>query len=71
VKYLNYGLLIFALIAVLAEVFHWSPVIIFFAAALGVVPLAGFMGKATEELAVYTGPKLGDCSTPPWAMPPN
>jgi len=24
-----------------------------------VVPLAGFMGKATEELAVYTGPKLG------------
>ncbi len=59
VKYLNYGLLVFAVIAVLAEIFHWSPVIIFFTAALGVVPLAGFMGKATEELAVYTGPKLG------------
>ncbi|MCL4304161.1 MAG: calcium/proton exchanger [Anaerolineae bacterium] len=58
-KYLNYGLLVFAVIAVLAEIFHWSPVIIFFTAALGVVPLAGFMGKATEELAVYTGPKLG------------
>jgi Ca2+:H+ antiporter len=59
VKYLNYGLLVFAAIAVLAEIFHWSPVIVFFTAALGVVPLAGFMGKATEELAVYTGPKLG------------
>lgn len=58
-KYLNYGLLVFALVAVLAEVFHWSPVIVFFAAALGVVPLAGFMGKATEELALYTGPKVG------------
>jgi Ca2+:H+ antiporter len=59
VKYLNYALLVFAVIAVLAEIFHWSPVIVFFTAALGVVPLAGFMGKATEELAVYTGPKLG------------
>ncbi|MBE7467902.1 MAG: calcium/proton exchanger [Anaerolineae bacterium] len=58
-KYLNYILLVFAVIAILAEIFHWSPVIIFFTAALGVVPLAGFMGKATEELAVYTGPKLG------------
>jgi len=59
VKYLNYGLLIFVLVAILAEIFHWSPIVVFFAAALGVVPLAGFMGKATEELAVYTGPKLG------------
>ena len=58
-KYLNYGLLIFVLVAILAQIFHWSPIVVFFAAALGVVPLAGFMGKATEELAVYTGPKLG------------
>lgn len=58
-KYLNYILLVFVVIAVLAEVLHWSPIIVFFMAALGVVPLAGFMGKATEELALYTGPKLG------------
>jgi len=58
-KYLNYGLLIFALVAVAGELLHWSPVVVFFAAALGVVPLAGFLGKATEELALYTGPKLG------------
>ena len=49
-KYVNYGLLIFAVIAVIGEFLHWSPVVIFFAAALGVVPLAGFMGRATEEL---------------------
>ncbi len=58
-KYLNYGLLIFSLAAVTAEILHWSPLVVFFAAALGVVPLAGFLGKATEELALYTGPKLG------------
>lgn len=58
-KYVNFGLLAFAVIAILGELFHWSPVVIFFAAALGVVPLAGFMGMATEELAFYTGPKIG------------
>jgi Ca2+:H+ antiporter len=59
VKYVNYALLIFAVLAVVAEIFHWPPVIIFFAAALGVVPMAGFMGRATEDLAIYTGPRLG------------
>ncbi len=58
-KYLNYGLLAVAALAIVAEVLHWSPVAVFFLAALGVVPLAGFMGEATEELAVYTGPKVG------------
>jgi Ca2+:H+ antiporter len=58
-KYLNYGLLIFVLVTIGAEIFHGPPVVIFFAAAIGVIPLAGFMGKSTEELALYTGPKLG------------
>ncbi len=58
-KYINYGLLGFLPLAIAAEMLHWSPVVVFFAAALGVVPLAGFMGKATEELAIYTGPKIG------------
>jgi Ca2+:H+ antiporter len=58
-KYINYGLLVFAALAFLGEFLHWSPVLIFFLAALGVVPLAGFMGAATEELALYTGPKVG------------
>ena len=58
-KYLNFGLLIFVALALLGEWLHWSPVLVFFLAAIGVVPLAGFMGQATEELALYTGPKLG------------
>ncbi len=58
-KYVNYGMLLFIPLAILGELLHWSPVVIFFAAALSVVPLAGFMGQATEMLAVYTGPKVG------------
>ncbi|MGW8318630.1 MAG: calcium/proton exchanger [Candidatus Promineifilaceae bacterium] len=58
-KYVSYLLVLFAVLAVVAELLHWSPVVVFAAAALGVVPMAGFMGQATEELAVYTGPKLG------------
>lgn len=58
-KYVNYGMLIFVVLAFLADWLHWSSVLVFFLAALGVVPLAGFMGTATEELAVYTGPRMG------------
>ncbi len=58
-KYINYGLLVFAGLAFLGDWLHWSPVLVFFLAAVGVVPLAGLMGAATEELAVYTGPKMG------------
>lgn len=58
-KYVNYALLVVAALAVVGELLHWPPVIIFFTAALGVVPMASFMGRATEELAFYTGPKVG------------
>jgi Ca2+:H+ antiporter len=57
--YWNYGLLVFAAAAILGDLLHWSPLVLFFVAAIGVVPLAGFMGKATEELAHYTGPRVG------------
>ena len=33
--------------------------IVFLLSALGLIPLAKVIGDATEELAVYTGPKLG------------
>lgn len=58
-KYWNYSLLVFVAAAILGDLLHWSPIGLFFIAAIGVVPLAGFMGKATEELAHYTGPRLG------------
>jgi Ca2+:H+ antiporter len=46
-------------LAVLSIVFGWNPIWIFLFSALGVIPLAGFIGDATEALAVYTGPRIG------------
>lgn len=57
-KYLNI-LFVFAPIAILGELLHWSPVLVFIAAALAVIPAAGLMGRSTEELAAHTGPRLG------------
>jgi Ca2+:H+ antiporter len=58
VSWLNL-LLIFAPLAIAAELLHASPVLVFALASLGVVPLAGIVGRATEELAGHTGPRLG------------
>ena len=57
-KYL-YALLVFVPLAVVAELAGWSPGLILISSALGMIPLAGLMGEATEELAALTGPKLG------------
>ena len=48
--------IIFALFAILA---HWGAVYVFVFSAIGVIPLAGYIGEATEALAVHTGPKVG------------
>jgi len=58
VRYLSL-LLIFVPVAILAELLHWNPVVTFFAGALGIIPLAGLLGEATEELAVHAGPRVG------------
>lgn len=36
-----------------------SPTAIFIMSAVALIPLAGLIGRSTEALAVYTGPKLG------------
>lgn len=36
-----------------------GPVLVFIVSALAVIPLAGLMGKATENLASYLGPTVG------------
>lgn len=51
--------LIFLPLSVVAEYLHFSPTLIFLFAALAIVPLAGYMGVATEEISFYTGPKAG------------
>jgi Ca2+:H+ antiporter len=57
-RYLNL-LLIFGVVAIVAELLGWSPLIVFVASSLAMIPLAGLMGEATEALALHTGPRLG------------
>lgn len=57
-KFLKY-LLIFIPISIIGEFMHLSPTILFLLSALAIVPLAGIMGQATEEISCYTGPKVG------------
>jgi Ca2+:H+ antiporter len=52
-------LLVFLPLALAAEWWHASPVVVFGASALAVVPLAGLLGQATEALAEKTGPRAG------------
>ncbi len=52
-------LLVFVPIAVGLELSHGQPLWIFITAALGIVPLAGWMGRATEHLAERLGEGLG------------
>ena len=52
-------LLLFVPAAIVAERTHAAPVLVFALSALAIVPLSGFLGKATEELSTHTGPTLG------------
>ncbi|ACK66557.1 calcium/proton antiporter, CaCA family [Rippkaea orientalis PCC 8801] len=54
-----FALLSFIPISFAAEYLGWGATIIFLTAALSIVPLAAFMGQATEEIAVVVGPNLG------------
>ena len=54
-----YLLVPFIAIAIVLDLAHADPIIIFFSSALGVVPTAALMGRATEELAHRAGPGIG------------
>ena len=54
-----YLLIPFIPIAVALELAHASAGLIFFAAALGVIPTAALIGRATEEVAARSGPGIG------------
>lgn len=59
-KNLIFGiLLIFIPISIAAHFLHGSATVIFLTSALAIVPLAAFMGEATENIAVVIGPNLG------------
>ncbi len=54
-----YGFLAFIPVSITAHFLGWSDLIVFVTAALAIIPLAGWMGTATEEIAVVLGPSLG------------
>ncbi|HET7094064.1 MAG TPA: calcium/proton exchanger [Thermomicrobiales bacterium] len=54
-----YGMLILVPIAFALEFMHAPPTAIFAVSAVALVPLAAILGRATEEVALYTGPKIG------------
>jgi Ca2+:H+ antiporter len=54
-----YVLVPFIPVAIFLELIHAEATLIFVAAALGVIPTAAMMGRATEELAARSGPGIG------------
>ncbi|MDO8670796.1 MAG: hypothetical protein Q7O66_05120, partial [Dehalococcoidia bacterium] len=52
-------MLIFVPISLVLELSHAWDVWVFGSAALAIVPLAGLIGQATEEITEHTGPGLG------------
>ncbi len=53
-----YWLLVFIPASLIAESTH-QPLLTFITAALAIVPLAGLIGRATDQLAICVGPQLG------------
>lgn len=52
-------LVIFLPLAAVANFSGWNEVWVFLLSAIGVVPMARFIGASTESLALYTGPRIG------------
>src|SRR5437588_7690976 len=52
-------MLIFIPISIILYFLHANPVWVFAISAIAIIPLAGYMGTATEELAKHFGPNLG------------
>ncbi len=54
-----FALLVFVPISIAAHFLEWGASVVFITSGLAIVPLAAFMGTATEEIAVVVGPSLG------------
>lgn len=52
-------LLLFVPVSIYLGLTHGSPTAVFLTACLAILPLAGLMGEATENLSHHTGPAIG------------
>lgn len=57
-KFLRY-FLVFIPVSLVGEFMHFSQTWMFILSALAIIPLAGLMGEATEEISFYSGPRVG------------
>jgi Ca2+:H+ antiporter len=57
-KYLKI-LLICLPLSIIGHFLKWPSTFMFISTCLAIVPLAGYLGMATEEIATFTGPKFG------------
>jgi Ca2+:H+ antiporter len=46
-------------LTIAGSVFHWNEILLFALACLTIIPLAGIMGRATESIAIHSGPRVG------------
>lgn len=53
------GFLVFIPVSIAAHFLGWGSLVVFLTSALAIIPLAAWMGTATEEIAVVVGPSLG------------
>jgi Ca2+:H+ antiporter len=51
-------LLVFVPVSIVADLLH-QPVAVFISSGLAIVPLAGLIGRSTEQVAARVGPRLG------------
>jgi Ca2+:H+ antiporter len=54
-----YVFLIFAVMAPVVQALGASPVVLFFVAGLGILPLAALIGQSVEQIAEHTGEQIG------------
>src|SRR6478672_1696650 len=52
-------LLVLVPISIAVKLFTDNELAIFFTSALAIVPLAGLIGQATDQLALHAGPRIG------------
>lgn len=52
-------LLVFVPISIAAHFLEWGSAVVFITSCIAIIPLAAWMGTATEEIAVVSGPTLG------------
>ena len=56
---LLYILLVFIPVTVIGKILGWSDPMLFVLSSLAIIPLAGVMGKATDDIACFCGQRIG------------